>query len=79
MAFGGMVELARGEVRLPSCGKASLSVIQAVLVLAFPPSVTACSVALAGGLRLQTSRAPVVALFLITIKNVLLTRPGISP
>lgn len=28
MAFGGMVELAREEVRLQSCGKASLSVIQ---------------------------------------------------
>lgn len=52
MAFGGMVKLAKEEVRLLSCGKAGLSVIQAVLVLAFPPSVTACSVALAGGLRL---------------------------
>lgn len=52
MAFGGMVKLAGEEVRLLSCGKANLSVIQGVLVLAFPPSVTACSVALAGGLRL---------------------------
>lgn len=76
MAFGGMVELARKEVRLQSCGKASFECNSAVL----GPCLPAERDCVLRGSRIVDLQSPGLLLpLLITIKMPLLTRPGISP